>query len=116
MHRNWLRTWTTDVRPQYARWIRRGPMMMTMPDGRVFSTLDRRYRRYFAYRPPVSFAVTTPDGQARTFGPDQPAFTITVNDNDGADALSSMDQLQVALAYLHGHLNLEGDVLSALTM
>ena len=85
-----------------------------MADVRVISTLDQRYRRYFAYRPPVSFAVQTPDGQTRAFGPDQPGFTIRINDNEGIRALSSMDQLQVALAYLHGHLDVDGDMMSAL--
>jgi cyclopropane-fatty-acyl-phospholipid synthase len=87
-----------------------------MADARVISTLDKRYRRYFAFRPPVSFAVQTPDGQTRAFGPDHPEFTITANDGEGVAALSSMDQLQVALAYLDGHLDVDGDMMSVLTM
>jgi cyclopropane-fatty-acyl-phospholipid synthase len=87
-----------------------------MADARVISTLDKRYRKYFADRPPVSFAVQTPDGYTRAFGPDQPEFTVRANDADGVGALSSMDQMQVALAYLQGHLDIDGDMMSALTM
>jgi cyclopropane-fatty-acyl-phospholipid synthase len=82
----------------------------------VIHTLDKRYRSYFAYRPPVSFTVQTPEGRKHTFGPDQPLFTISANDDEGATALSSMDQLQVAMAYLHGHLDVDGDMMAALTM
>ena len=82
----------------------------------VISTLDKRYRAYFAYRPPVSFAVQTPQGPKHTFGPDRPLFTIIANDDEGARALSSMDQLQVAMAYLHGHLDVDGDMMAALAM
>jgi cyclopropane-fatty-acyl-phospholipid synthase len=82
----------------------------------VISALDKRYRRYFAHRLPVSFAVQTPQGQRHTFGPDQPLFAIAANDDEGARALSSMDQLQVALAYLQGHLDIDGDMMAALAM
>lgn len=77
--------------------------------------LDRRYRSYFADRPPVTFAVAA-RGRSHTFGTGEPAFTITVNDNKGARALASLDQLQVAVAYLRGHLDLDGDVLTVLAM
>src|SRR5262245_21465421 len=91
-------------------------MLVAMTGSRVISTLDKRYRRYFAYRQPVSFAVRVPDGLAHTFGPDQPVFTITANDTEGARALSSMDQLQVVVAYLGGHLDVDGDMMAVLAM
>jgi cyclopropane-fatty-acyl-phospholipid synthase len=87
-----------------------------MAGSRVVSILEKRYRGYFAVRPPVSFAVQTPDGQTSAFGPDQPSFTIVATDDEGLRALSSMDQLQVALAYLRGHLDLVGDMMAALAM
>ncbi len=82
----------------------------------VFRVLDKRYHAYFAHRPPVSFGVSTPDGQKHTFGPGEPAFTIVVADPKGAKALTSLDQLQVALAYLRGHIDVDGDLMAVLAM
>jgi cyclopropane-fatty-acyl-phospholipid synthase len=78
--------------------------------------LDRRYRAYFADRTPVSFALRDAGADVHTFGPDEPVFTITVNDDRGAKALASLDQLQVAIAYLKGSLDLDGDLVTALSM
>jgi cyclopropane-fatty-acyl-phospholipid synthase len=82
----------------------------------VVRTLDRRYRTYFESRSPVSFAVRPLDAPAHTFGPAEPAFVITVTDRLGAKALASLDQFQIAVAYLKGWLDLDGDVMTALKM
>jgi cyclopropane-fatty-acyl-phospholipid synthase len=82
----------------------------------LVGTLSRRYQAYFAERRPVSFALQQAGGLPHTFGPDQPAFTITVNDDRGAKALASLDQLQVAMAYLKGWIDLDGDLVTALAM
>ncbi|HEX6870801.1 MAG TPA: class I SAM-dependent methyltransferase [Micromonosporaceae bacterium] len=86
----------------------------------IVSVLQRRYRNYFADRAPVVFAITDVDGEKHVFGADghdvAPAFTITVNDAAGAKALASMDQLQVAVGYLRGHLDLDGDMMTVLAM
>ena len=79
-------------------------------------TLERRYRTYFAAQAPISFAVRPADGPAHVFGPGDPAFTLSVADERGARALGSMDQLQVAIAYLKGWLDLDGDLVTALAM
>jgi len=81
----------------------------------LVDVLNRRYRTYFTQRRPVSFGLQRA-GTLHTFGPDQPAFTITVNDDRGAKALASLDQLQVAMAYLKGSLDLDGDLVTALSM
>jgi cyclopropane-fatty-acyl-phospholipid synthase len=80
----------------------------------VVRALERRYRAFFADRAPVPFAVTTPDGATTRLGPGTPVFTIVVADARGAKALASLDQLQVAVAYLRGHLDVEGDVMALL--
>jgi cyclopropane-fatty-acyl-phospholipid synthase len=82
----------------------------------LLRTLNKRYRAYFAHRAPVTFAVATHDGLKQTFGTGEPAFTITVADAKGARALTSLDQLQVAVAYLRGHLDVEGDLMAVLAM
>jgi cyclopropane-fatty-acyl-phospholipid synthase len=78
-------------------------------------TLEQRYRRYFSSRSPVPFALRTADS-THTFGTGEPAFTITVADPRGARALASLDQLRVAVAYLRGWLDLDGDLISALSI
>jgi cyclopropane-fatty-acyl-phospholipid synthase len=82
----------------------------------VIRTLDKRYHAYFATRPPVSFGVSTPEGQKQTFGPGEPVFTLSIADNKGAKALASLAQLQVAVAYLRGHIDVEGDMMAVLAM
>jgi cyclopropane-fatty-acyl-phospholipid synthase len=65
----------------------------------------------------VTFALRTPDTQSdHVFGTGEPVFTITVLDDRGAKALGSLDQLQVAIAYLQGSLDLDGDLVTALAM
>jgi cyclopropane-fatty-acyl-phospholipid synthase len=86
----------------------------------LIQALDRRYRTYFATREPITFAVRTAVGPSPTrehrFGGGEPAFSITIVDVRGGQALASMDQLQVAMAYLNGWLDLDGDLVTALTM
>jgi len=86
----------------------------------LIQALDRRYRTYFANRTPVTFTVrsTVGSGPARehTFGSGEPAFTVTIRDVQGGEALASLDQFQIAIAYLDGHLDLDGDLVTALAM
>jgi cyclopropane-fatty-acyl-phospholipid synthase len=82
----------------------------------VIDTLQRRHRAFFADRPTTSFAIRTIEGTTHVLGPDQPAFTITVKDPRGATALAKLDQFAVAVSYLRGWLDLDGDLVKALTM
>jgi cyclopropane-fatty-acyl-phospholipid synthase len=87
----------------------------------LLRTLERRYRTYFDTRAPITFAVRPGGGTsaepAHVLGPDQePAFTISVLDERGAKALASLDQFQVAIAYLKGWIDLDGDLVTALAM
>jgi cyclopropane-fatty-acyl-phospholipid synthase len=83
---------------------------------RLVRTLDERYRTYFKSRPATTFAVRGLDGPGHTLGQGEPAFTITARDAEGLRALGSLDQLQVAVAYLQGHLDVEGDLLAVFAM
>ncbi|AEV85559.1 cyclopropane-fatty-acyl-phospholipid synthase [Actinoplanes sp. SE50] len=82
----------------------------------VFS---RRYDEFFRDRTPIPFEILTRDGATLAYGAggSTPAeFRIVVRDDTGHDALASLDQLQVALAYLRGDIDIEGDLAAALTM
>src|SRR5215472_566080 len=83
----------------------------------MIAPLERRYQTFFAGRTPVSFAVVPGPGQpAHVLGPGEPAYTISVADERGAKALASLDQLGVAVAYLNGWLDVDGDLIAALKM
>ncbi|HWB37028.1 MAG TPA: class I SAM-dependent methyltransferase, partial [Rugosimonospora sp.] len=83
----------------------------------MIAALERRYRDFFATRPAVPFAVApAPGAPAHSFGAGEPVFTITVRDGRGARALASLDQFGVAVAYLEGWLDVDGDLAAALRM
>lgn len=78
--------------------------------------MTRRYREYFESRQAVPFAVRPLAGQQIAFGAGEPSFTFTVQDRRGERALASLDQFKVAVAYLQGWLDLDGDMMTALSM
>jgi cyclopropane-fatty-acyl-phospholipid synthase len=83
----------------------------------LIAPLQRRYQKFFANRPAVPFAVAPgPGAPAHAFGTGDPAFTITVTDARGAKALAGLDQFGVAVAYLEGWLDVDGDLSAALKM
>jgi len=82
----------------------------------AIDALNRRYRSFFATRPAVPFAVAGTDGAIRSLGPGDPRFTIVIKDERGARALAALDQFAVAVAYLQGSLDVEGDLAAALRM
>jgi cyclopropane-fatty-acyl-phospholipid synthase len=83
----------------------------------VIAAVQRRYQTFFASRPAVPFAVEPAVGlPATAFGTGDPAFTIRVTDDRGAKALAGLDQFGVAVAYLNGWLDVDGDLGEALKM
>jgi cyclopropane-fatty-acyl-phospholipid synthase len=81
--------------------------------------IGRRYDEYFRDGTPVPFEVVDRDETTYSYGvtAGTPArFTLIVRDDQGHDALLSLDQLQIALAYLRGHLDVDGDLAAALNM
>jgi cyclopropane-fatty-acyl-phospholipid synthase len=87
-----------------------------MSDLPVIRTLERRYHAHFAQRAAVTFSLTTQDGTNHTFGSGEPAFRVRVRNPRGERALASLDQFQVAVAYLRGWLDVDGDLAVALRM
>jgi cyclopropane-fatty-acyl-phospholipid synthase len=87
---------------------------MTASD--VIAALQRRYQTFFATTSAVPFAVATAAGSPHVFGTGEPVFTITIKDQRGAKALAALDQFQVAVAYLKGWLDVDGDLAEALKM
>ena len=82
----------------------------------MIAALQRRYQSFFAGEPAIPFAVAPAGGDPHRFGDGEPAFTITVRDERGAKALGGLDQFGVAVAYLEGWIDVEGDLATALKM
>lgn len=82
----------------------------------MLAALQRRYQTFFATRPAVPFAVALGDRPPHKFGPGEPIFTITIRDPRGSRALANLDQFAVAVAYLQGWLDVDGDLAAALRM
>ena len=80
----------------------------------VEAVLRRRYDSHFAGVTGPTFEVCRAKEEAFTLGAGEPLFTVVVNDDRGADALRSLDQFQIILAYLNGSLDIDGDMLTAL--
>ncbi|MFD7658906.1 class I SAM-dependent methyltransferase [Actinosynnema sp. NPDC059797] len=87
-----------------------------MNDVAIIRPIARRHRDYRAHRPAVPFAVRVTSGRTFEVGPGDPRFTLVARDRRGEEALASLDQFRVAIAYLEGWLDVEGDLVSALAM
>ncbi|OLB75135.1 MAG: methyltransferase type 12 [Actinobacteria bacterium 13_2_20CM_2_71_6] len=81
----------------------------------LVGAIQRRYQTFFASRPGTPFAVVAGE-TPHHFGTGEPAFTITVRDGRGAKALAALDQFRIAVAYLQGWLDVDGDLVAALKM
>ena len=63
----------------------------------------------------VDFSLVLPSGRQVDLGSGPPVFTIVARTAAGLQALASFDGLTIAHAYLDRHLDLEGDVIAALS-
>lgn len=82
---------------------------MSATFNRVVDKFSQRYARYFNGSRGADFALRAPDGAVYTFGNSPPSFTLAVADEQGLDALGSLDQLVIAESYLRGHIDVVGD-------
>lgn len=83
---------------------------------RLVDLVDRKYKLVPTSRGSVPFALRLTEGPLHTFGPGDPAFTLTLNNDRAVAALSSLDQNKIAEAYMSGSIDLDGDVLDALAL
>jgi cyclopropane-fatty-acyl-phospholipid synthase len=109
-----IRCYRSRFRLLPSTWWERYIDAVAAPD--VIAALHRRYESFFATRPEVPFAVAPTGAPAHLFGTGDPLFTITVRDPRGAKALATLDQFAVAVAYLQGWLDVDGDLAAALKM
>jgi cyclopropane-fatty-acyl-phospholipid synthase len=59
----------------------------------------------------VPFEMSFPDGEVLRFGQGAPSFRVTLNNQNAVRALTSLDQVKFADAYMAGDIDLDGDML-----
>ena len=69
-----------------------------------------RIARAFA-RTNVPFEMSFPDGEARRFGQGVPSFCVRLKNRNAVRAITSLDQIKFADAYLAGDIDIDGDML-----
>lgn len=80
------------------------------------SLLERRYHSFFPPDRAVPFALRTSTGLSHTFGRGTPAFAIVARNSSGIAALTTLDTSRIAEAYMRGDLDVDGDLMSVLTL
>jgi cyclopropane-fatty-acyl-phospholipid synthase len=69
-----------------------------------------RMARVFA-ETSVPFEMVFPDGQTRRFGQGTPSFSVALKNRNAVRAITSLDQVKFADAYLAGDIDIDGDML-----
>lgn len=82
---------------------------------RLVRLVEKQYQSVTRGETAIPFELKM-DGQTRTFGGDVPAFTIKLNDEQAIAALSTLDQNTIVEGYLHGDIDVEGDIIQALAL
>ncbi len=73
------------------------------------STLDALINRVGGIATP--FSVELPDGQMRDIGQGKPEFHVGLRNDRALRAVRTLDEADIAEAYLHGDMDIEGDML-----
>ena len=73
------------------------------------STLLGRFASQFS-DVATPFEVVMPDCALQRFGKGTPAFRLTINNQNGMRAITTLDEGRIADAYLAGDIDLEGDM------
>jgi cyclopropane-fatty-acyl-phospholipid synthase len=83
---------------------------------RIAKLIGKQYTKLDAEQVSTSFALKSDTGHTQTFGSGKPAFTILLNNDDAVTALSTLNQNTIVEAYLKGNIDIEGNIMSALSL
>ena len=72
-------------------------------------TLDALINRVGKIATP--FSNKLPDGETRELGEGKPEFEVTLRNERALRALRSLDEGNISEAYIHGDIDIEGDML-----
>ena len=73
------------------------------------TTLDAFFNRIGGFSTP--FSLELPGGDRRAFGQGQPEFSVALRNDKALKALRTLDEGDIAEAYLQGDIDIEGDML-----
>ena len=76
----------------------------------VETWLAQRIRNHLADKIVVPFNVRSPNDNIYRFGDGDPAFTISLKDQNAVSAIARFDELRFTEAYINGSLDIEGDI------
>jgi cyclopropane-fatty-acyl-phospholipid synthase len=82
---------------------------MSEPMSATASTIDSFFQRVGANASP--FSVDLPSGERRKLGQGEPEFHVTLRNDRALKALRTLDEGDIAEAYLQGDIDLDGDML-----
>lgn len=74
-----------------------------------YSGFFNKVRKFAVVEGGTTFAIRTPDGNVTSFGEGTPVFTVTVSDERAIRVLASLDEGNIANAYVKGWFDVEGD-------
>jgi cyclopropane-fatty-acyl-phospholipid synthase len=72
--------------------------------------LEDQLRRALGSSPVMPFAVELPSGRTITIGESPPRFRCAVRNGRGLSAVTSLDELEVAEAYMNGDIDIDGSM------
>ncbi len=75
-----------------------------------FSRISGFIDRIGAFETP--FSIEMPDGNKRDIGEDEPQFRVALRTDRAVKALGTLDEANIAEAYLQGDIDLDGDMVS----
>ncbi len=78
------------------------------------STFDALIKRVGGIATP--FSVEMPDGVKRNVGEGEPVFSITLRNDRAIKAVRTLDEADIAEAYLQGDMDIDGDMLKPFTL
>jgi cyclopropane-fatty-acyl-phospholipid synthase len=64
----------------------------------------------------ISFSIELPNGETRVIGRGKPEFHVNLRNERALRALHTLDEAEIAEAYLHGDIDLDGDMLKPFTL
>lgn len=83
---------------------------------RLIPRVEEMHRSLLARGEEVTFVIRAPDGRSFAFGDGPPDFVLAARTPAGVGALVSMDLPSIAEAYVHGALDVEGDLTRAMLL
>ncbi len=65
---------------------------------------------------PTTFTIELPGGEQRTIGKGEPEFHVGIRNERALRALRTLDEANISEAYLHGDIDIDGDMLKPFTL